>query len=173
MCECLKGFVMPPYLTELANPEWGPVYWKLFHILATRIGYADEMTDTDAANAFFYLINSLHQIVPCADCQNHTRTYLSEQKFDPRGLVGAPLRNYVETWLLNFHNAVRTRMGKPILVSTVEEYHALWRPQKFLPCDEEKYKLFVAYGKTYLVVQVMNFKRWNMQLTKLRIMFGV
>lgn len=172
MCSCLKNFVMPPYLTELANPEWGPIFWKLLHVLSTRIGGADEVTDADAANAIYYVINTLYDVLPCPECQTHTRAYLAENKFNPRPLRGAALRTYVEQWLLDFHNSVRARTGKPIEVTTVAEYHALWAPQKFQKCDNDKLTLFFNYGKTHLVIKVPNFHRWNDQLKRLRLLVG-
>lgn len=173
MCECGKGYVMPKYLTELTNDTWGPTIWKLLHILSSRMGDADEMMDGDAAQAMYFVVNRVHEVLPCLECQNHTRAYLAQVKFDPRGLRGADLRTYVERWLLDFHNAVRERKGQPRIVDSVEMYHALWRPQVILPCDNEALKLYFDYAKLYKIIRIDNYTRWVNTLTRLRLLLGI
>ena len=173
MCECGKGYKMAPYLTELTVEQWGPTVWKLLHVLASRVGGSGEAIDADAANGLFFVINQLPDILPCADCARHARAYLYEHKFAPRGLLGAELQTYVETWLLTFHNAVRTRKGQAILVNNVTEYHNLWLPQRILPCDDEALTLFFNYGKMYKIIDLTKFTRWNNQLKRLRLLLGV
>jgi hypothetical protein len=160
MCECGKGFVMPKYLTELTVDTWGPTFWKLLHLQATRLGSSDSMKDDDSANNLTYLVNNLHSVLPCKECASHARAYVFEHKFKPRGLYGDALRNYVETYLLNFHNAVRSRKGQPILLTTIAEYHALWVTAKIIPCDEEDLKLYFDYGKTYGILDYTSLTRW-------------
>ena len=164
---------MAPYLTELTVEQWGPTVWKLVHVLSSRLGEAGEMGDADAANGMFFVVNRLYEVLPCADCQRHAREYIAEYKFAPRGLTGAVLRNYVEKWLLDFHNAVRVRKAQPILVSTVEEYHELWRPQRFLPCEDEALTLYFNYGKMFKIVDLSKITSWLNQLKRLRLLLGV
>lgn len=173
MCECGKGYVMTPYLTELTVEKWGPTVWKLLHVLSSRIGGADETQDADAANMMFFMINQLPDVLPCKDCSAHARVYLAEHKFGPRGLVGAQLRTHVETWLLEFHNAVRVRKGQPIIVADIGAYHDLWSAQRVLPCDDEALTLFFNYGKMYKIIDLTKFTRWNNQLKRLRLLLGI
>jgi hypothetical protein len=172
MCSCAKGYVMPKTLSELAPETWGPKFWKLLHVLASRVGYGGEMVDLDAANGLGFLIAHLHEILPCKTCQEHAKTYIMEHRFKPQG-GGADLRAYVEQWLLDFHNAVRTRKGQPILVSTVAEYHALWRPQEILPCDDTDVKLYFEYAKTYHIVTYTNLSRWQLMFKRMRLLLNV
>jgi len=172
MCECGKGFVMPKYLTELTVDTWGPTFWKLLHVTATRLGGGDLMVDEDAANNMTYLLQHLHEVLPCKDCQAHAKTYVFEHKFKPRGLYGADLRTYVETYLLNFHNAVRTRKGQPILITSIEEYHAAWSTVKIIPCDEEDLKLFFDYGKTYGILNYASLTLWLNVFKRQRLLLG-
>jgi hypothetical protein len=161
---------MPKTLSELSTAQWGPTIWKLLHIAASRIGCGVDIIDTDSANAFYFVINRLNEVLPCAECKSHTKAYISSHKFDPRTLTGFELRLYIEQWLLDFHNAVRSRKGQPIIVGNVEEYHNLWRPQNFLPCDEEALTLYFNYGKTYHIIDVGKFINWNVQLKRLRLL---
>ena len=173
MCECGKGFVMAPYLTELTVEQWGPTVWKLLHIIATRVGKGDAMIDADAANGLYFTINRLYEVLPCQECQRHARTYIAEHKFNPRGLEGVALRSYVEQWLLDFHNAVRARKSQPIIVGNVEEYEALWSAQRFLPCDDEALTLYFNYGKMFKIIDLVKFTSWFNQLKRLRLLLGV
>jgi hypothetical protein len=161
---------MPKYLSELRAEQWGPSFWKLLHVLSTRMGGGDEMADGDAANYMFFVVNRIHEVIPCLDCQGHAKAYLSSNKFDPRGLNGLALRNYVEKWLMDFHNAVRRRKGAPIVVDNLEAYHAFWRPLRILAADDDSLKDFFGYGKMYKIVRLDNFARWASQLTRLRLL---
>jgi len=173
MCSCLKDFVMPKQLTDLTPNTWGPIYWKLLHILSSHVGEAGDMLDGDVANGFFFVINHLHTVLPCADCTTHARKYIAENRFDPRGLAGMPLRTYIEAWLLTFHNAVRIRKEQAIEIETVSAYHVRWRSETFQPCDNESMNLFFDYGKTYHVIDVAQFARWVVQMKRLRLLLGV
>ena len=164
---------MAPYLTELTVEQWGPTFWKVLHIMTSRLGSDNEVTDADAANGMFFVVNQLPDVLPCADCARHARTYLSEYKFNPRGLYGDTLRLYVEDWMLQFHNSVRTRKGQPILVNNVKEYHTLWRPQSMIKCDYDALTLYFNYGKMYKIVDLARFTRWNNQFQRLRLLLGV
>jgi hypothetical protein len=151
---------MPKYLTELTVDTWGPTFWKLLHLQATLMGRGDPMVDDDSANNLNFLILNLHTILPCKECGAHAKAYIFEHKFKPRGLVGEPLRSYVETYLINFHNAVRVRKGQPVLISTIDQYHATWSTEKIIPCDDEDLKLYFDYGKTYGILEYTSLTRW-------------
>ena len=174
MCECGKGYVMPKYLTEASVDAWGPPIWKLLHVLSTRLGSKDEgWCDADAAVGFYFVINQLYKVLPCAECQLHAKNYLATHKFDPRGLIGDHLRNYVEMWLLDFHNAVRIRKSQDIIIKTVEMYHTFWSMQNILPCEDAELKLYFDYGKMYKIIRVDDFARWANQLTRLRLLLHI
>lgn len=164
---------MAPYLTELTVEQWGPAFWKVLHILASRMGSDVEITDADAANGMYFVVNQLPDVLPCADCAKHARTYIYEHKFNPRGLFGSTLRTYVEDWLLHFHNSVRVRKGQPILLRNVEEYHAVWSPQRMIKCDYDGLTLYFNYGKMYKIIDIPKFKVWNNQFQRLRLLLGV
>lgn len=171
MCECGKNYKMAPRLTEAAPETWGPTFWKVLHLFASRIGKGDAMANTDAANAIFYVINQLHYILPCTECQKHTHAYLAEHKFDPR--TASDLHTYVSQWLIDFHNAVRARKGQPILISTVAESDEVWRRQKILACDDKALGLYLDYGKTYKLIPFENYSRWIIQYKRLRLLLGL
>jgi hypothetical protein len=164
---------MPKSLSELTVDIWGPKYWKLLHVLASRVGTGDEIMDGDIANGFTFMISGLPDALPCNECKSHARTYLFENRFKPQGLIGTALRNYIEKWLLDFHNSVRVRKGQPILIDNVEMYHTLWSPQKFLTCDDEEMKLYFDYGRTYGIITPTNLTKWLNQVKRLRLILGI
>jgi hypothetical protein len=173
MCECGKGYVMPKSLSELTVDVWGPRYWKLLHIMATRTGIGDDTIDSDVANGFFYLLQLLPDVLPCKECKGHARTYILENRFKPQGLIGNHLRNYIMKWLLDFHNAVRLRKKQRININSIESYYALWQPQKFIKCDDEEMKLYFDYGRTYAIIIPANLTKWLNHLQRLRLALGV
>jgi hypothetical protein len=163
---------MPKSLSELTVDTWGPTFWKLLHIPASRIGNGDPMVDDDSGNLMSLLLAHLWTILPCKDCQGHARSYVFEQKYKPRGLSGAALRAYTETYLMNFHNAVRARKGQPLLISDIATYHDVWSTQKIIPCDEEDLKLYFDYGKTYAIIDYTNLTRWLNLHRRLRLLLN-
>lgn len=173
MCECGKGYVMPKSLSTLTVDVWGPKYWKLLHILATRLGNGDEFMDADAANGFFFVVSGLPDALPCNDCKSHAQNYLFENKFKPQGLVRINLRNYVQKWLLDFHNSVRIRKSQPLIINNIDEYFEIWHPQKFLPCDDEEMKLYFDYGKTYGILNYEKLTKWLNAVRRLRLLLGI
>jgi hypothetical protein len=131
------------------------------------------MVDADAANGMYFLINHLHEVIPCKECQNHAKLYLQSNRFDPRLRIGVDLRNYTMNWLMDFHNAVRARKSQPIIVSNVEAYFELWRTQKFETVDDKDIILYFNYGKMYHIINPTNLSRWNNQLRRIRLSLGV
>jgi hypothetical protein len=164
---------MPKSLTELTVDTWGPTFWKLLHLTATRMGSDNAMVDDDAVNNMMWMVNYLHEILPCKECQGHAKAYVFEHKFKPRGLYGSDLRAYVETYLMNFHNAVRTRKGQPVIIKTIDAYHTVWSVAKIIPCDEEDLKLYFDYGKTYGILNYVSLTRWLNVFKRQRLLLGI
>jgi Erv1 / Alr family len=87
---------------------WGPHAWKFLH--AVTFAYPDEPTK-EHKKAALDLFSSLKLMLPCGECCNH---YC--QSFDKHNIEASlESRDTLSRWLVNFHNNVNQRLGKPIL----------------------------------------------------------
>ena len=105
--------------TEVPDPiEWGPIIWKYLHCIIEKIGFSgNPLVDNDQAGYMEILIGTLHQIIPCTECQAHASAYILGNPLPTlRGLKGNELRDILRNWLFNFHNHVRNSKGQPIPV---------------------------------------------------------
>jgi hypothetical protein len=121
------------------------------------------------------LINWLPTILPCETCQEHSRTYLSE---NPIGYWADitdinELKLHIQIWLMNFHNTVRQRKGQPITINTIEELNAEYTGKILEDCQIKTVTDNVHYGIKTGKVKLINWKRWQIQFNKMKIMLGL
>ena len=158
---------------ELATGDpivWGPAVWSIFHILAAHVG--KQGLDTDEARDFEIIINMIPQILPCATCQAHSRTYLQAHPFEANKAAKTPgaLGPFCETWLLTFHNAVRTQNEQPIEITTLEQLRALYLDKII---EKKQLGILVAnvsYGIRTALIKRDVWQRWYILLNRLKVM---
>ena len=95
---------------------WGNAYWDLLHLIA----YTSE--DPDLC---WEKINEVVGVLPCGICTTHARAYMSNNKEPPMDWRA------VNEYLLDFHNDVNRRSGKPIFdwYAYVERYSSLGKEE--------------------------------------------
>ena len=83
---------------------WGPSAWRFLH--AVSFAYPETPT-SEQQDAALQLFLSLRHMIPCGDCCGH---YCSEiQRSPPR----VESREALSRWLVDIHNRVNARLGKP------------------------------------------------------------
>jgi len=83
---------------------WGPSAWRFLH--AVSFAYP-EAPSAEQKAAALQLFLSLRHMIPCGDCCGH---YCSEiQRSPPR----VESRDALSRWLVDLHNRVNARLGKP------------------------------------------------------------
>jgi hypothetical protein len=144
----------------------------MLHIFAEHTGTLG--IDADQARDFEVVVTMLPQILPCAECQAHSRTYLQAHPFEstknvkPAGTLGP----YVRTWLLTFHNAVRTQNDQPIEITTLEQLHALYGGK---PITKEQMGTLVAnanYAMRTGLIKADIWRRWYILFNRLKVILG-
>jgi hypothetical protein len=128
--------------------------------------------DADQNRDISILVNLLSAILPCSTCQGHMRQYVAMNPFVVTGLIGADLRTYCRTWLLNFHNAVRTSKGQPIEITTLEQLAGLYGTEKIQACQIQALSANVIYGIRMGLSKMDTWKRWNGIFQRLKVMVG-
>ena len=153
------------------NPDtWGPPLWTILHSIAERIGISG--MDADQSRDISVLINLLPAILPCSTCQGHMRQYVAVNPFVVTGLLGADLRTYCRTWVMTFHNAVRTSKGQPIEITTLEQLAGLYGTEKIQDCQIQTVSAHVIYGIRMGLAKMDAWKRWNGIFQRLKVMVG-
>lgn len=153
--------------------EWGPAYWHILHCLAHRIGGLDDPVNcTDQARALEYLVGHLGEVLPCEECQGHAREYFRANRLMIVGLQGSTLRNTAELWLLNFHNAVRTRNGQPIMIATIDGLAEIYDGCTIIKCTEDTLARSAKYAIDHGIVKAPAWKRWMTDYRKLKLSVG-
>ena len=165
----LSGSLLIGERTSVAPEEWGPVMWKFLHCSAWRIGRTGSpLVDADEGRHMELLVGHLPEVLPCRECQAHAREYiLANRPTGWSGLRGDALRSAVVGWLETFHNTVRVRQGKEIVVG--ESYEGC----SVATCE---YKIIVdsiVYATTLGWVKKDAWKRWQRTMGELRLLIGI
>jgi hypothetical protein len=161
--------------SDVPDPEeWGPIVWKYLHCLTEKIGFSgNPIVDADQANYMEVLIGTLHQVIPCPECQAHAASYIAGNPLPSlRNLRGEELRNTIRNWLFNFHNQVRNVKGQPIIIYTPEacreQYQGCFLPK----CEYTLFVQNVAYAARQNWVRVDTWRKWYSTSEKIRILIG-
>ena len=175
MCSCQKKnlskviqdtpvFAMP---SESIN-RWGPIIWKMLHIVGARIGQHIAVDDHRTSQHIKAIVDALPNIIPCPDCQDHARLYIETNPFLPVGKTRGDLNLYVASYLFEFHNDVRRRKEQPILVNTVEESQTLYKKQTITHLDDQTLATYFRLAIKYQIIRADTYTHWNMKLKNLR-----
>jgi hypothetical protein len=161
--------------TDTPDPtEWGPIVWRYLHCLTEKVGLSgNPLVDKDQANHMETIINNLHLIVPCPECQLHTHMYINQNPLPSlKDLTGDNLRNTIRNWLFKFHGNVRVIKGQLSIINTPEECKNHYNSCFIKRCE---YDLFIQNG-AYAVrlgwVKIENWRKWYTTSEKLRITIG-
>ena len=83
---------------------WGPAAWRFLHIASFAM-------DTFNAERVVQALESFGHLLPCDECKTHYANYLNK---NPPG-AQIQSKEDMQKYLVNVHNAVNDRLGKPIL----------------------------------------------------------
>lgn len=144
---------------------WGPHAWKFLH--AVTFAYPDEPTK-EHKKAALELFTSLKYMLPCGECCNHYCQAFDKQKIEKH----LESRDSLSRWLVDFHNQVNERLGKPTFQYDLvkKEYveanefcslepscHGEKKPLE--PLIQTSDKIMIGIGITFLVLLFFKFLR--------------
>lgn len=100
---------------------WGPHAWFFLHTVT--FSYSDNPTQTDRyeMKSFF---NNFSNIIPCIVCKSHFKQNMEKY----------PIENFLDSrddlvnWLINLHNIVNIKLGKPIYnnLEIINQYNSIY-----------------------------------------------
>jgi hypothetical protein len=92
----------------VSKSVWGPCVWILFHTLAFKIVPAEfSSKKTDLINYIQRICSNL----PCPECTQHAMEYMKQNL---RRIDAITTKEHLHEFLVDFHNAVNVRKGKPV-----------------------------------------------------------
>ena len=89
----------------MSPKQWGRPVWHLFHVLAEKI---KEEKYPVLFRELFSNIYQISSILPCNDCANHAKHFLSKIKVD-----NLKTKKDFQNMLYVFHNTVNNRVNSP------------------------------------------------------------
>jgi len=169
----IANFREPSEATGLPE-DWGPSLWFILHLLAHRIGSIPELLN-DYRLGMDMLINWLPFILPCEYCQEHCRTYLSENSISYWANITDinELKLHIQIWLMNFHNTVRSRKNQEIIINTIDDLNAEYTGKILEDCQIKVITDNILFGVKTGKVKMVNWKRWQIQFNKMKVMLGL
>lgn len=93
---------------------WGPPIWTLFH---TIIEHVPEEKFNMVGQTIFIFINRICRLLPCPECQEHAKKYLSNQR------VNTASKKVLREFIHKFHNMVnRYKKYKEPTIEILDQY---------------------------------------------------
>jgi hypothetical protein len=114
----------------MPTTDWGPAAWKFLHTATFAYGGDDGNASKEEQDAARKLFESLQLMLPCKDCCNHYCNAIKERPLSHKVLKN---RENLSRWLVDLHNDVNVRLGKPIF--TYEQAQAIY--ESFTGCSTE------------------------------------
>jgi len=127
-----------PIKTEISNStnstninntskiDWGPAIWYFFHILAEKVKPESFVIVRET------LLDTIKIIcvnLPCPTCSIHAKTYMNNLNNNT-----IRTKDQLKQMLLNFHNEVNKRTGKPeFSLTELNEKYSKGRVDRILP----------------------------------------
>lgn len=129
-------------LTGVSTEIWGPKAWGFLHAVTFR--YPEENTSKQKRTSAYQLLVSLERLLPCERCRKHFVAYMKDSSTGINGASSRHLQNRISfaTWMVNFHNAVNNRLGKPNM--TFEEVEDIYSGDYVCPAEPPDKKSVMA-----------------------------
>lgn len=96
----------------MPTSDWGPAAWKFLHTATFAYGGPDGIASHEEQAAAKNLFESLRLMLPCKDCCSHYCGALQKRPLTSHVLKN---RDNLSRWLVDLHNDVNERLGKPIV----------------------------------------------------------
>lgn len=103
-------------MATIGKNVWGPTKWYELHTAA--ISYPVNPSRDEKVDMRIWFWRFVY-VLPCVECRTHATEYASKYPPDVSG------GREFQTWAWRFHNAVNSRLKKPLM--SVEMYHKAYQ----------------------------------------------
>jgi len=99
------------------NAEWGPLFWKLLHILAEYSGKQKNANlQKDEIRLWIHILKDLKTVIPCDICRTHYAEWLDAHPVEELLTINYNLvHNWICTYLWSLHNTINEGNFKPVI----------------------------------------------------------
>ncbi len=116
-----------PQVTTSQNAIWGPLLWKILHIIVEQLGKPKaKITQEDEVRKWIQMMKSVEHAMPCALCRGHYKEYLSRHPLNNLlPLRGIEFRNAARRYVWQLHENVNTskNLSSGISLETCEQMY--------------------------------------------------
>jgi hypothetical protein len=154
------------------NNDWGPILWRLLHGIADK--YGSLMSPLFAKEQEIYwinLINDTQKILPCKECKEHYKLYLSHNNPNIiKTLSPSNQQLWVQNFFFNLHNEVNTSNNKPLF--NFSDLHNTYKNENFM-FDLKHYEKLLNIIFQYNEVSLFSWRSWNKNFKSLQSIYGL
>jgi len=123
--------------------EWGPVLWKIIHVLSTKLGnQTNKILQNDELNYYNNFTKNLGTVLPCKVCRKHYYDYALKNK---KTVEYSELRDYSINYYMKLHNEINEEKSKPVFTKEEFELYTKIRTSEFNSFIKELNTLFQKY----------------------------
>ncbi len=112
------------------NAIWGPLLWRILHILAEQLGKTKPaLIQTDEVQKWIQMMRAVEQTMPCALCRGHYKEWLSKHPLNELALLrGKAFREEARKYVWQLHENVNTSrsVSSGIPLEKCEELYGSW-----------------------------------------------
>ena len=167
VCSCM--IPIPNFPT---NCEWGPILWRLLHGIADKYGkLMSPLFIKEQELSWVNLINDTMKILPCKECREHYKIYLSNN--NPKFLKTLPSNEqtlWVQNFFFNLHNEVNLSNNKPLL--DFKDLHDTYKNVNFF-FDLKHYEKLLVIVFRYNEVSLFSWRSWLKNFKTLQSIYGL
>ena len=167
VCSCM--IPMPNFPT---NCEWGPILWRLLHGLADKYGrLMSPLYAKEESIAWPLLIIETQKILPCKDCRENYKQYLSlHNPLILKTLTPDEQKIWVQTFFWDLHNKKNLENNKPII--PFDQLHSLYKDENFL-FDLKHFEKLLGVVFRYNEVSLFSWRNWLKQFKTIQSIYGL
>jgi len=132
---------------------WGPHFWFVLHLVSFHFPDNPSTFEKEQYKAFYH---SVKDILPCDNCKQHYKNYLSQYPIEPN----LDSRMNLITWVVQIHNFVNVALGKPAytLDQALAVYANLDPVSPFIKVNVQQIeaeKLAKYYGRLWVFIGLL------------------
>ena len=130
----------------MANPnEWGPLVWKILHVLSEKFGSnTNTILQNDELNAFDHFVKDLIYILPCPMCRKHYKEYYKLHY--KKNIKYTDLKNFSKKYFYNLHDEInKSKNNESPPFDLLTEIYGYTSKDKFIDYLKEYTILFNKY----------------------------
>lgn len=144
--------------------EWGPILWKILHILAERFGnQTHKFIQEEETTIWKKLLRDIVHILPCMACKKHYSEYYKRCSKNCNNLLSLPYierKNIIKTFLYNLHEEINIENKKTSTI-TFEDLEILYPLDTLIVNEIDIFNTILVRSIRQNLVSTEYFVQWK------------